>query len=187
MFIKTSNNPQMPAGGIHALRTSWCTLPTLHLQISHRDCKCHHCACPSSYPNIKFCISLTSEHKITIITKQRRAEPESEHIYGRVGNVEGFSDIAAELLRIHTAETLQSQVHCAVARQVHQQILSWRNTRGTNDHVRSSMIRSGPPVWRHQIKSGEDKPLVTEEATLPLWEWEGSDGSGGKSSSSPSI
>lgn len=30
-------------------------------------------------------------------------------------------------------------------------------------------------------------PRVTEEATLPLWEWECSDDSGGNSESSPSI
>lgn len=86
-----------------------------------------------------------------IITEQRRAEPESEHIHGRVGNVEGFSDIAAELLRIHTAETLQSQVHCTVARQVHQQILSWRNTRQTNDQdLQSSGISDPEKTLREQ-------------------------------------
>ncbi len=104
---------------------------------------------------------ISPEHKRPIITKQRRAEPESEHIYGRVGNVEGFSDIAAELLRIHTAETLQSQVHCTFIRQVHQQILSWRNTRWTNDHVRSSMTSS---LW-HQIKRGN----VKEQRTNLWW------------------
>lgn len=147
-------------------------VPSLHLQISHRDCKCHHCVSPFFIAKIRightffYQTDIWPGHKRALITKQRRAEPESKHIYGRVRNVESLPDIAAELLCIHAAKTLQSQVHCTVAHQVHQQILSWRNTRVT-------LVISGQQWSDRDLRSDPERnqknPLRNREQTSGDW------------------
>lgn len=135
---------------------------SLYLQSSQRERKCHHCAFPSfisqTWIDHKFCISLTIESSTNRITKQWRAEPERKHIYSRVGNVESLSDTAAKLLSTHTTKTLQSQVHCAVARQVHHQILGWgaktiglglrSNNIGSNDKQSTDLWWPKKPHFR---------------------------------------